>query len=147
MRAHEDILVFASKLAMYEPQMTSGHKPGNYAMRAKQSTNYGHAEPTEYGGSTKRYPRSVISFSVLNNDDPERTHPTQKPVDLMEYIIRTYTNEGDLVLDNCMGSGTTGVACANTGRRFIGMEQDEGYFAIAKARVRGAFLAAMDELI
>lgn len=72
-------------------------------------------------------------------DRPPRTvHPTQKPVALMEYLIRTYTNEGDTVLDNCMGSGTTGVACANTGRRFIGIEQDPTYFLIAAGRIQGA---------
>lgn len=69
-------------------------------------------------------------------------HPTQKPVALMEYLIRTYTNEGDLVLDNCMGSGTTGVACMSTGRRFIGMEMDAGYFEIAKGRIMAAQPAA-----
>lgn len=66
------------------------------------------------------------------------THPTQKPVALMEYLIRTYTNEGETVLDNCMGSGTTGVACANTGRRFIGMEMDDKYFQIALERIEAA---------
>ena len=70
--------------------------------------------------------------------DGERVHPTQKPVALMEYLIRTYTNPGDVVLDNCMGSGTTGVACANTGRNFIGIEKDDKYFAIAKARIEAA---------
>jgi site-specific DNA-methyltransferase (adenine-specific) len=65
----------------------------------------------------------------------EDTHPTQKPVALMEYLIRTYTNEGDAVLDNCMGSGTTGVACNNTGRKFIGIERDPTYFEIARKRI------------
>jgi site-specific DNA-methyltransferase (adenine-specific) len=64
-------------------------------------------------------------------------HPTQKPVALMEYLIKTYTNEGDTVMDNCMGSGTTGVACVNTGRRFIGIEKDDKYFEIAKKRILG----------
>ena len=79
----------------------------------------------------KRYPLTVLDFQR----DKNKVHPTQKPVALMEYLIRTYTNEGDTVLDNCMGSGTTGVACANTNRVFIGIEQDPKYFQIAKSRI------------
>ena len=135
MRSHEDILVFSNGRPHYYPQKTEGHKPGNYAKRAAQSSNYGYAEPTEYGGQTSRFPRTVLEFSVLNNDSDDRLHPTQKPVALMEYLIKTYTKEGETVLDNCMGSGTTGVACINTSRNFIGMERDEKYFAIAKERL------------
>lgn len=141
MRAHEDVLVFSKSAPLYNPQMTTGHKPGNYAKRGKQSSCYGAAASTEYGGTTLRYPRTVQSFGVVNNDDPEKAHPTQKPVALMEYMIRTYTHKGATVLDNCMGSGTTGVACANTGRRFIGMEMDAGYFEIAKGRIMQALEA------
>jgi site-specific DNA-methyltransferase (adenine-specific) len=79
-------------------------------------------------------PNTVLSFSK----DETHYHPAQKPVALMEYMIRTYTNEGDTVLDNCMGSGTTGVACMNTGRKFIGIEMDEEYFAIAEKRIQEA---------
>ena len=79
------------------------------------------------------YPRTVIKFP-----SEEGLHPTQKPVALMEYLIRTYTNEGETVLDNTMGSGTTGVACVNTRRRFIGIERDEEYMEIAKARISAA---------
>ena len=138
MRAHEDILVFARTQPAYNPQMTDGHRPGNYAKRASQSSNYGAAGSTEYGGSTQRYPRSVLQFPVVNNDDPNKTHPTQKPVALMEYLIRTYTERGQVVLDNTMGSGTTGVACINTGRRFIGIEREANYFDIACERVADA---------
>ncbi|MFE7187919.1 DNA-methyltransferase, partial [Streptomyces erythrochromogenes] len=74
-------------------------------------------------------------------------HPTQKPVGLCEYLIRTYTNEGETVLDNCMGSGTTGVACANTGRKFIGMEQDAGYFKIASERIEQAFQKGVEQVL
>ena len=85
-----------------------------------------------------RYPQSVFRYSgqakEINN---RRYHPTQKPVALFEYLIKTYTNEGDLVLDNCMGSGTTGVACKNLNRNFIGMELDQDYFEIAKKRIEG----------
>jgi site-specific DNA-methyltransferase (adenine-specific) len=87
---------------------------------------------------THATPRNLLYAST---DGDKRVHPTQKPVALMEYLIRTYTNEGDMVLDNCMGSGTTGVACANTGRRFIGMEMDAVYFDIASARIRSAHVA------
>jgi len=76
--------------------------------------------------------------NVLSIPSERSPHPTQKPVALMEYLIRTYTNPGDTVLDNCMGSGTTGVACVNTGRKFIGMEMDAGYFEIARNRVAAA---------
>ncbi len=81
------------------------------------------------------YPRSVLTIP----SESGTVHPTQKPVDLMEYLIRTYTDDGATVLDNCMGSGTTGVACANTGRRFIGMEKDPVHFAMACARVFDAY--------
>ena len=135
MRAHEDVLVFCRTQPRYFPLKTEGHRPGNYAKRAKQSENYGYAEPTEYGGQTTRVPKTPLCIPVLNNDDPQRVHPTQKPVALMEYLIRTYTNEGETVLDNCMGSGTTGVACKNTGRNFIGIERDPEYFRIAQERI------------
>lgn len=81
------------------------------------------------------YPRTIIEF---DNPNKNVLHPTQKPVALMEYLIKTYTNEGDTVLDNCMGSGTTGVACINTGRNFIGIEKDPKYFQIAKERIEKA---------
>ena len=136
MQAHEDVLVFCRTQPPYNPQKTDGHEPGHQAKRAKQSSNYGVAESTEYGGSTLRYPRSVIRIPVINNDAPDKTHPTQKPVLLMEYLIYTYSNEGDLVMDNCMGSGTTGVACTTTKRRFLGIEREANYFDIACARIK-----------
>lgn len=86
--------------------------------------------------STERYPRSIQVFST--NTQNSSLHPTQKPVALFEYLIKTYTNEGDLVLDNCMGSGTTGVACKNLNRDFIGIELDGKYFNIAKERIENA---------
>ena len=91
-----------------------------------------------FGASSKTYdekhPISILQFSNRGSGD-RGVHPTQKPVALMEYLIRTYTNEGDTVLDNCMGSGTTGVACMNTNRKFIGIELDPTYFAIAEKRI------------
>lgn len=89
------------------------------------------------------YPRQVLDFANPNKDVQ---HPTQKPVALMEYLIRTYTNEGETVLDFTMGSGTTGVACANTGRNFIGIERDDKYFAIARDRVSAAYQKVTDNL-
>src|SRR4051812_45258582 len=103
LRSHEYLLVFYRKPPFYEPQMTSGHKPGNYARRTKHSTNYGAQTPTEYDGSTERYPTSVIPIPIINNDDPDKVHPTQKPVDLMAWAIRSYSARGDTVLDIAAG--------------------------------------------
>jgi DNA modification methylase len=130
MRAHEDVLVFGKPI--YNPQMGTGkaysnsHKPGD------SGDCYGAVNFSEVKNCETRYPRSVIKFDV---DIKAEFHPTQKPVALMEYLIKTYTNPGDTVLDNCMGSGTTGVACVNTGREFIGIEQDPNYFQIASTRI------------
>lgn len=135
LRAHEDVLVFSFGKPPYAPQMTEGHKPGNYAKRGQSSSNYGKSERTTYGGSTARYPRSVQRFNVVNNDDPDKWHPTQKPVALFEYLIRTYTDEGQTVLDNTAGSGTTAIAAINSGRRWICIEKDADYAAKAIARI------------
>jgi DNA modification methylase len=134
MRAHEDVLVFGAP--PYFPQMTEGHRPGNYARRTQWSDNYGAQKPSEYGGATTRYPRSVQQFDIINNDDPEKWHPTQKPVALFEYLIRTYTSEGQTVLDNTAGSGTTAIAAENTGRRWLCIEKDEDYYRKAVNRVK-----------
>jgi site-specific DNA-methyltransferase (adenine-specific) len=138
--AHEDVLVFSFGSPFYTPQMTSGHSPGNHAVRRTHSQVYNAQRETSYGGQTVRFPRSVLNIPVVNNDGSgdERVHPTQKPVPLMEYLIRTYTNEGETVLDNTMGSGTTGIACENTNRSFIGIELDAGYFKLAKDRITKA---------
>lgn len=138
MKAHENVLVFYTSQPTYNPIKTTGHKRKTSTKRKDESPSYGRQdfEPIRYD-STERYPRSVIVFPK----DTQRSslHPTQKLVALMEYLIRTYTNAGDLVLDNCMGSGTTGVACANTGRRFIGMELDNDYYDIACKRIEEAY--------
>ena len=143
MKAHENICIFYKKLSTYNPQKTIGHKPINVVKPKsnipvpKVTRNYGHVSKTfgNDGTTTDRYPRTIQRFSVVNNDDPIKWHPTQKPIELMEYFIKTYTNEGDLVLDNCMGSGTTGVACVRTNRKFIGIEKDEKYFNLASNRI------------
>lgn len=131
LRAHENILVFYKKLPTYNPQKTQG-KPYKRKSGNTTSSNYGifngdyHAENID----GMRYPRDVITYAK-----EQGLHPTQKPVPLLEYLIRTYTNENETVLDNCMGSGSTGVACVNTNRKFIGMELEEKYFQIAKDRI------------
>lgn len=104
--------------------------------KRSQTSNYGKYEAVREDSDGKRYPKQVLRFGSVGRGG---IHPTQKPVALMEYLIRTYTNEGMTVLDNCMGSGTTGAACANTGRNFIGIEMDEKYFEIAKNRVESAY--------
>lgn len=136
MKAHENVLVFYDGLPTYNPQKTTGHprkvSTSAHKRNSSKSSNYGDAALSTYD-STERYPRSVLVFAT--DKQKAALHPTQKPVALMEYLIRTYTNEGDVVMDNCMGSGTTGVACANTGRKFVGIERDEKYFEIAKERI------------
>ena len=135
LRSHEDICVFYKKLPIYNPIMWEGkecHSIGkaNGELTCKNNNNYGNFARVEREGNLK-YPRSVLNF---NRPHPP-IHPTQKPVDLCEWLIKTYTNEDMIVLDNCMGSGTTGVACMNTSRKFIGIELDDTYFAIAKNRI------------
>jgi site-specific DNA-methyltransferase (adenine-specific) len=135
LRSHEHILVFYRKPPFYEPQMTTGHKPGNYARRIKGSSNYGAQTPTEYGGSTERYPTSIIQVPIVNNDDPEKKHPTQKPVDLMARLIRSYSKPGDLVLDIAAGSGTTAIAAIRESRRSICIEKRPEYFEVMQSRL------------
>jgi site-specific DNA-methyltransferase (adenine-specific) len=113
--------------------MRTGFKPYK-CKKGGETSNYNASGIVTTESNGDRYPLTVIDFPR----DKDKVHPTQKPVALMEYMIRTYTNEGDKVLDNCMGSGTTGVACANTGRHFIGMEMDEKYFSIASERIKAA---------
>lgn len=136
LRAHEDILVFYKHLPTYNPQKTHEHTRKTSTAEHKRNcakyTGYGLYENKGYD-STDRFPTSILAFK--SDRQTCHLHPTQKPVALLEYLIRTYTNEGDTVLDNCMGSGSTGVACVNTGRNFIGMELDDNYFDIAKSRL------------
>lgn len=141
MKAHENVLVFYKRLPTYNPVKTTGHPRKTAVKRSDATPNYGRQqfEPLAYD-STERYPRSVLVFP--SDKHRSKLHPTQKPVALMEYFIRTYTNPGDVVLDNCMGSGTTGVACKNTGRQFIGIEKDAGFFAIAEQRLTAESEAA-----
>lgn len=141
MKAHENVLVFYKKLPTYNPQKTYGHPRKAAVKRVDLTPNYGKQDfaPIPYD-STERYPVSVLVFP--SDKQRSKLHPTQKPVALMEYFIRTYTNPGDVVLDNCMGSGTTGVACQIADRKFIGIEKDPGYFAIAQHRLTAESEAA-----
>jgi DNA modification methylase len=138
LRAHEQILVFYDKLPTYNPQMVQG-------MGRKVATKT-HDKTTLYGeqkfvalpyDSTKRYPRSVIRAS--SDKQTCNLHPTQKPVALLEYLIKTYSNPADVVLDNCMGSGSTGVAARNLNRNFIGIELDADYYQIACNRILNCY--------
>lgn len=131
LKNYEIICVFGKKKLLYNPQMTEG-KPytlGNGSV----GEVFGSRKKIITHNEGKRYPTSIQKFNTVNNT--QRFHPTQKPVALCEYLISTYTDEGGLVLDNCMGSGTTGVACVHTNRNFIGMELDEHYYNIAKKRI------------
>ena len=149
MKAHENISIFSkgttvhksqSKRRMYyEPVMSKGTPyqqvitpPTTGKLNHKPSKSNNEFVGTLLDNKGERYPRSVIKFSMHNVG---LLHPTQKPVELLEYLIKTYTAEDMLVLDNCMGSGSTGVACLNTNRRFIGIELDGNYFNIAKKRI------------
>lgn len=130
MKAHENILVFYKKLPTYNPQFTEG-EPYTRKKSSRPSSNYGKYRKVISISNGYRYPRDIVKFK----HDKEKLHPTQKPIELLEYLIKTYTNENMLVLDNCMGSGSTGIACLNTNRRFIGIELDENYYNIAKERI------------
>ena len=131
LKNHETISVFSKKRAVYNPQMTMG-KPYK-AKTGGSSEIYGKSILSRTDNKGTRYPLSVQEFNAVGSN--KRLHPTQKPVELLEYLIKTYTNEGETVLDNCMGSGSTGVACVNTNRNFIGIELEEKYFNIAKERI------------
>ena len=133
LRKHENILVFYKHLPTYNPQgLIKLDEPIQEEGSANRNgKNYGVADKS-FIRTHKNYPTDIITFSK-----DAGYHPTQKPVDLLEYLIKTYTNEGDTVLDNCMGSGSTGVACVNTNRDFIGMELNEEYFKIACERIEG----------
>ncbi len=133
LKAHENILVFYKELPTYNPVKTSGHARKTAGRKDVSSECYGKAVKKTFYDSTERYPRSVVKFS----SDKQRSslHPTQKPLSLLEYLVTTYTNAGDTVLDFCMGSGTAGLAASNLKRNFIGIEKDGNYFNVARERL------------
>jgi site-specific DNA-methyltransferase (adenine-specific) len=144
LRKHEDIVVFYGKPGKYYPQKTTGHMP---TKSAKGSSNgelwHGENKRNYQGGDTNRFPTSLIKFNAV--DIKKRQHPTQKPIDLLEYLIKTYTNESETVLDNVMGSGSTGIACINTNRKFIGIEKDDHYFQVAQERINNHLSKGVNE--
>lgn len=142
MKAHENILVFYKKLPTFNPQKTTGHTPVNTFTKrldiGNKSDVYGNGTMDIIGGgNTDRYPRSVITFA----SDKQKTkldgtiHPTQKPLALLEYLVKSYTNEGDLILDNVAGSGTTGLACKNLNRNYLLIEKELKYYDICLKRL------------
>lgn len=138
MRNHEMIAVFYSKLPTYNPQKTKGHqKKKTYRSAKHQTAVYGQTKQDYHYDSDERYPRSVLTFSTDTQNSS--LHPTQKPVELMRYLIRTYTNPGDRVLDFAMGSATTGVAAILEGRKFTGIELNPDFYEIACKRLRDAY--------
>lgn len=131
LRQVEDINVFYKKHGVYNPQgLIKLEKPKRKQRNCSKEELYSNTLQKTYTATYTNYPRNILKYSKEFG-----YHPTQKPVALLEYLIKTYTNENDIVLDNCMGSGSTGVACVNTNRQFIGIEKDERYFNIAKQRI------------
>ena len=146
MRAHEDIVVFYKKQCTYNPHMTNG-EPYNKGCAVRDTLAYGKQEKAVLvkNDTGLRYPRSVQYFVTAESEG--KLHPTQKPVALFEWLVKTYTNKNDVILDPCMGSGTTAIACINTNRQFIGFEKDPEYFAIAKRRIVEALDAPKQDLL
>lgn len=135
LKAHENVLVFYREQPPYNPIKTHGHLRKISKGGGKQSALYREHPTDKAYDSTERFPRSVLTFP--SDKQRSKLHPTQKPVALCEYLIRTYTNPGDVILDNCMGSGTTGEAAQNTGRGFVGIESDAAFFTVAEERLKG----------
>jgi site-specific DNA-methyltransferase (adenine-specific) len=143
LKQHENVVVFYKKQPTYNPQPykknTVGLMSDKNLNKSHTSDNYGDTGIVQSDNKAEfGYPRSLLTqIPIMNNlsKDKSGLHPTQKPVALMEYLIKTYTNEGETVLDFTMGSGTTGVACQNLNRNFIGIEKDEKYFKIAQERI------------
>lgn len=134
LRAHEDIVVFYKNQCTYNPQMSKGN-PYDKGKAVRDAVQYGKQTKEVHVKNEEgtRYPRSVIYFKTAENEG--KLHPTQKPISLYEYLIKTYSNEDDMILDPCMGSGTTGISAINTGRKFIGIEKDPTFFNIANERL------------
>lgn len=146
MRVHEHVLVFSKKKVNYYPIMTKAD-PKNIRPEIKNreqktefigKVNKGFANSKEYNKNKLRYPKSILTYNARAKEcnNINRIHPTQKPVDLFEYLINTYTKKGETVLDNCMGSGTTAIACINTNRNYIGFEVEKQYYDLANERIK-----------
>lgn len=133
LRCYENISVFYKKQCTYNPQLTTGHKRKISYKKYDKTEVYGKQNKSIFYDSTERYPRNIQVFS--RDTQKSCFHPTQKPIALLEFLIKTYTNENEIVLDFAMGSGSTGVACKNLHRNFIGIEIDKTYFDIAVSRI------------
>ena len=145
LRNTENISVFYNK-ATYYPVKSDGHVPTQSAKGVSEGVLYHGKNRRNYeGGDTTRYPKTLLKFSVA--DMKKRLHPTQKPVDLLEYLIKTYTQDGETILDFTMGSGSTGVACVNTGRKFIGIEKVPEYFNISEQRILQAQETILENIL
>ncbi len=137
LQKHESICVFYKKQPTYNPQMTKGEK---WKRGGNTKTKSIHTETPVNVGRRKsdttemKYPKSIVTYSTADRTK-KLLHPTQKSVALLEYLVKTYTNENETILDNCMGSGSTGIACVNVNRKFIGIEKEEGYFNVAQERI------------
>jgi site-specific DNA-methyltransferase (adenine-specific) len=147
LRVHENVLVFSNGKVNYYPIMTDADPKNIRPLGVKkQKTDFmgkvsgGEFKPAKKYNPKKRYPKTILTYNARAKEcnNVNRVHPTQKPVDLFEYLIKTYTNEGETVLDNCMGSGTTAIACINTNRNYIGFELDKHYCDIANERIQKA---------
>lgn len=138
MSRHEDVCVFGQAAPRYNPQKSTGHPARKRTQGGKAAEVYAGFNHVATDSGSERFPTTILTISKGHSPHNRPVHPTQKPVALMEYLIRTYTQEGETVMDNCMGSGTTGVACINTSRNFIGIERDAKYFQIASDRIAEA---------
>jgi len=142
LRKHESIAIFYKKLPVYNPQFTEGkplHSKGsNFVNKDYKNQNYNNCKQSsnDREGCTQKYPTSILTYQKPHSSIAK--HRTEKSISLLENLIKTYTNEGDIVLDFTMGSGTTGIACQNTNRKFIGIELDEHYFKVALDRIRSS---------
>lgn len=148
MKVHEDICIFCKSVEIYNPQMEEGEPYFRKRSGKTRANNMGYG----FANSDKdiinegvRYPKSILNFS-RDFSAQQQVHPTQKPIPLLEYLIKTYSNEGDTVLDNTMGSGSTGVAAVNVDRNFIGIEKNEEYFDIASNRIKEALSKQKEKL-
>ena len=136
LRSHEDILIFYKKQPTYNKQMRVGTKRKRGVSKSKWTTGtLGNSSLPNSGDDTSNLKNPNTVLTISNANKINRLHPTQKPVTLFEYLIKTYTNEGETVLDNCMGSGTTAIAAINTNRNYLGFELDEKYFELANDRI------------
>lgn len=144
LKKHENILVFYQKLPTYNPQFSFGKKPYSKFCGDTNIVYNKRKRLTTVSSDGRRYPTDIVSFPCdasrfdSSKGKQKEHHPTKKPVALCEYLVRTYTNENEVVLDNCMGSGTTGVACVNAKRKFIGIEKEQKYFEVAQKRIKDA---------